>query len=186
MAAGEVIGCFGLTEPDSGSDPGAMRTTARRDGDGWVLNGTKMWITNGVHRRRRRRVGAGRGRHPGFHGADRHAGVRGPHIRRKLSLRASVTSELVLYDCRVPADAVLPDARGLKAPLSCLTEARFGIVWGAVGAARACCEAALDYATTREQFGRPIGGFQLTQAKLVDMARRGQQGRACSRCTSAG
>ena len=169
MAAGELVGCFGLTEPDAGSDPASMRTTARRDGTDWVLNGTKMWITNGsiadvavVWARtqdgvRGFLVPAGT---PGFTTQD---------IHRKLSLRASVTSELVLDDVRLPADAMLPEARGLRAPLSCLSEARFGILFGAIGAARACYEAALEYATTRHQFGRPIAGFQLTQAKLARM-----------------
>ena len=169
MAAGEAIGCFGLTEPDRGSDPGDMRTHARRDGADWVLNGTKMWITNGsvadvavVWARtdegiRGFLVPAGT---PGFTARD---------IHRKLSLRASVTSELVLEDVRLPADAVLPEVTGLKGPLSCLSEARYGIVWGAVGAGRACYEAAVAYAKTREQFGRPIGAFQLTQEKLAWM-----------------
>ncbi|HEV2755166.1 MAG TPA: acyl-CoA dehydrogenase family protein [Actinomycetota bacterium] len=169
MAAGEAIGCFGLTEPDSGSDPGSMRTTARRDGSDWVLNGNKMWITNGGIA------------HVAVVWAKTDEGVRGflvpagtpgftaRNIHRKLSLRASVTSELILDDCRLPADAVLPGVRGLKGPLSCLTEARFGIVWGALGAARACYESALEYAKTRVQFGKPIGSFQMTQQKLVDM-----------------
>ena len=169
MAAGEAIGCFGLTEPDSGSDPSSMRTSARRDGSDWVLNGTKMWITNGgvadvaiVWART----------DEGIRGFVVPAGTRGfsaRNIHRKLSLRASVTSELVLDDCRLPADAALPGVTGLKGPLSCLTEARFGIVWGAMGAARACYESALEYAKTRSQFGKPIGSFQLTQKKLVDM-----------------
>jgi glutaryl-CoA dehydrogenase len=170
MAAGEVIGCFGLTEPDFGSNPAGMRTSARRDGGDWVLNGTKMWITNGgiadlavVWARtddqgvRGFLVPAGT---PGFSTRD---------IGRKLSLRASVTSELVLEDCRLPADAVLPEVRGMRGPLSCLDEARYGIVWGSMGAARACFQSALEYATTRVQFDRPIGGFQLTQQKLADM-----------------
>jgi glutaryl-CoA dehydrogenase len=170
MAAGEVIGCFGLTEPDFGSNPAGMRTSARRDGGDWVLNGTKMWITNGgiadlavVWARtddegvRGFLVPAGT---PGFSARD---------IGRKLSLRASVTSELVLEDCRLPADAVLPEVRGMRGPLSCLDEARYGIVWGSMGAARACFQSALEYARTRVQFDRPIGGFQLTQQKLADM-----------------
>jgi glutaryl-CoA dehydrogenase len=170
MAAGEVIGCFGLTEPDFGSNPAGMRTSARRDGGGWVLNGTKMWITNGgiadlavVWARtedegvRGFLVPAGT---PGFSTRD---------IDRKLSLRASVTSELVLEDCRLPGDAVLPEVRGMRGPLSCLDEARFGIVWGSMGAARACFQSALEYSSTRVQFDRPIGGFQLTQQKLADM-----------------
>jgi glutaryl-CoA dehydrogenase len=169
MAAGEAIGCFGLTEPDQGSDPSSMRTSARRDGDDWILNGTKMWITNGgiahvavVWARTDDGVRGflvPRGT-PGFETRD---------IHRKLSLRASVTSELILDDCRLPADAVLPGVTGMRGPLSCLNEARFGIVWGAMGAARACYESALEYSKTREQFGKPIGGFQLTQRKLVDM-----------------
>jgi glutaryl-CoA dehydrogenase len=170
MAAGEVIGCFGLTEPDFGSNPAGMRTSARRDGADWVLNGTKMWITNGgiadlavVWARtgdqgvRGFLVPAGT---PGFTTRD---------IGRKLSLRASVTSELILEDCRLPGDAVLPEVSGMRGPLSCLNEARYGIVWGSMGAARACFASALDYARTRVQFDRPIGGFQLTQQKLADM-----------------
>ncbi|MBT2422182.1 acyl-CoA dehydrogenase family protein [Streptomyces sp. ISL-22] len=170
MASGEVIGCFGLTEPDHGSDPASMRTYAKKDGSDWVLNGRKMWITNGSV--------AG----VAVVWAQTEEGIRGfvvpadsdgftaPEIKHKLSLRASVTSELVLDDVRLPADAVLPEVVGLKGPLSCLSHARYGIVWGAMGAARSCFEAALDYAKSREQFGRPIGGFQLTQAKLADMA----------------
>ena len=170
LADASAIGCFGLTEPDFGSNPAGMRTSARRDGGGWVLNGTKMWITNGgiadvavVWARtddegvRGFLVPAGT---PGFSTRD---------IGRKLSLRASVTSELVLEDCRLPADAVLPEVRGMRGPLSCLNEARFGIIWGSMGAARACFASALEYARTREQFDRPIGGFQLTQQKLADM-----------------
>jgi glutaryl-CoA dehydrogenase len=169
MAAGEVVGCFGLTEPDFGSNPAGMRTSARRDGGDWVLNGTKMWITNGgiadlavVWARAEEGV---RGflvptDTPGFSTRD---------IGRKLSLRASVTSELILEDCRLPGDAVLPEAQGMRGPLSCLDEARYGIVWGSMGAARACFASALDYATSRVQFDRPIGGFQLTQQKLADM-----------------
>jgi len=176
MASGEAIGCFGLTEPDSGSDPGSMRTRAKRDGDDWVLSGTKMWITNGsvsdvavVWARtddgvRGFLVPAGT---PGFSTQD---------IHQKLSLRASVTSELILDDVRLPAAAQLPEAAGLKAPLSCLSEARFGIVFGAVGAARACYESALEYSRTREQFGRPIGGFQLVQGKLAQMLLKVNQG----------
>ncbi|MBB1253514.1 acyl-CoA dehydrogenase family protein [Streptomyces sp. OF3] len=170
MAAGELIGCFGLTEPDVGSDPAAMRTHARRDGDDWVLSGRKMWITNGsvagvavVWARTEDGVA-------GFVVPTDSPGFSAPEIRHKWSLRASVTSELVMDDVRLPADALLPGARGLRAPLSCLNHARYGIVWGAMGAARASFEAALEYARTREQFGRPIGGFQLTQAKLADMA----------------
>jgi glutaryl-CoA dehydrogenase len=169
MARGEAIGCFGLTEPDFGSDPGGMRTTARRQGSDWVLNGNKLWITNGGIAD----VAIVWARAPdGIRGFIVPAGTRGfstRDIHRKVSLRASVTSELILEDVRLPESAALPGVTGLKGPLSCLNEARYGIVWGAVGAGRACYEAALDYARTRVQFGRPIGGFQLTQRKLVDM-----------------
>ncbi|MFE0438235.1 acyl-CoA dehydrogenase family protein [Streptomyces nigra] len=170
MASGEIIGCFGLTEPDHGSDPASMRTYAKKDGSDWVLSGRKMWITNGsvsgvavVWAQTDEGI-------RGFVVPADSPGFSAPEIKHKLSLRASVTSELVLDDVRLPADAVLPDVVGLKGPLSCLSHARYGIVWGAMGAARSCFEAAVDYATTREQFGRPIGGFQLTQAKLADMA----------------
>ncbi len=171
MAAGELVGCFGLTEPDSGSDPSSMTTTARKDGDDWVLNGTKMWITNGgiadvavVWA-----VDAQSERVRGFVVPTDTDGFTTNDIKNKLSLRASVTSELVLTDVRLPADAVLPGVEGMKGPLSCLNEARYGILWGAAGAARACYLDALDYAGTRVQFGQPIAGFQLTQRKLVEM-----------------
>ncbi|EWT00252.1 acyl-CoA dehydrogenase [Intrasporangium oryzae NRRL B-24470] len=170
MAAGEAIGCFGLTEPDIGSDPGSMRTRARRDGDDWVLDGRKMWITNGsiadvavVWAQTDDGI-------RGFVVPTTTPGFSAPEIKHKQSLRASVTSELVLDAVRLPAGAVLPEVRGLKGPLSCLNEARFGIVWGALGAARSSLQAALTYAGERTQFGRPISGFQLTQAKLVDMS----------------
>ncbi|WP_431922743.1 acyl-CoA dehydrogenase family protein [Micromonospora wenchangensis] len=170
MAAGEAIGCFGLTEPDHGSDPASMTTRARRDGDDWILDGTKMWITNApvadvgvVWARTDEGV-------RGFLVPMDTPGVTAREIRRKMSLRASVTGEIALDGVRLPADALLPGAVGLKAPLSCLTEARQGIVWGALGAARDCLETALSYAGTRTQFGRPLAGFQLTQAKLADMA----------------
>ncbi|QMU71923.1 acyl-CoA dehydrogenase family protein [Streptacidiphilus sp. P02-A3a] len=170
MAAGETIGCFGLTEPDHGSDPASMRTRAKRDGTDWVLDGRKMWITNGsvagvavVWAQTDEAV-------RGFVVPTDTPGFSAPEIKHKASLRASVTSELVLDGVRLPADAVLPEVRGLKGPLSCLNQARYGIVWGALGAARSCLEAARQYSTTREQFGRPIGGFQLTQAKLADMS----------------
>ncbi|MFF3394952.1 acyl-CoA dehydrogenase family protein [Streptomyces sp. NPDC002669] len=175
MAAGETIGCFGLTEPDHGSDPAGMRTHARRDGDDWVLTGRKTWITNGsvagvaVVWAQTDEGGPGRGIR-GFVVPTDAPGFSAPEIRHKWSLRASVTSELVLDEVRLPADAVLPGVIGLRGPLSCLSHARYGIVWGAMGAARASFEAALEYARTREQFDRPIGGFQLTQAKLADMA----------------
>ncbi|MFH0521940.1 acyl-CoA dehydrogenase family protein [Streptomyces sp. M41] len=170
MASGEVIGCFGLTEPDHGSDPASMRTYAKKDGSDWVLNGRKMWITNGsvsgvavVWAQTDEGI-------RGFVVPADSAGFSAPEIKHKLSLRASVTSELVMDDVRLPADAVLPEVVGLKGPLGCLSHARYGIAWGAMGAARSCFEAAVDYAKSREQFGRPIGGFQLTQAKLADMA----------------
>jgi glutaryl-CoA dehydrogenase len=169
MAAGELIGCFALTEPDYGSDPSGMRTAATRDGDDWVLNGTKMWITNGgiadvavVWARTDKGI-------RGFLVPKETRGFSSRDIHAKLSLRASVTSELVFDDCRLPDDAVLPEVVGMKGPLSVLTEARFGIIWGVMGAARSCYEAALEYSKTRSQFGRPIGGFQLTQQKLVNM-----------------
>ncbi|MGI9061335.1 MAG: acyl-CoA dehydrogenase family protein [Ktedonobacteraceae bacterium] len=170
MARGEAIGCFGLTEPDSGSDPGSMSTKAHRDGDAYILNGNKMWITNGgianvavVWARADDGVRGflvERGT-PGFTTND---------IHHKLSLRASITSELHFEECRVPAQNMLPNVRGLRGPLSCLNEARFGIAWGANGAARACYETALDYAKTRVQFNRPIARFQLVQEKLAIMA----------------
>ncbi|GAB4005399.1 acyl-CoA dehydrogenase family protein [Nocardioides ultimimeridianus] len=169
MAAGDAIGCFGLTEPDAGSDPGSMRTRARRDGSDWVLDGRKMWITNssvadvavvwaqtdeGV---RGFVVPAGT---PGFSA---------PEIKHKQSLRASVTGEIVLDGVRLPSSAAFPEVRGLKGPLSCLNEARYGIVWGAMGAARSSLEVALHYANNRVQFDKPISAFQLTQQKLVEM-----------------
>ncbi|WP_329035987.1 acyl-CoA dehydrogenase family protein [Streptomyces sp. NBC_00178] len=175
MAAGEIIGCFGLTEPDHGSDPAGMRTHAKRDGTDWVLTGRKMWITNGsvagvaVVWAQTDEASGGAGVR-GFVVPTDSPGFSAPEIKHKWSLRASVTSELVLDGVRLPADAVLPGATGLRGPLGCLNHARYGIVWGAMGAARASFEAALDYAGSREQFGRPIGGFQLTQAKLADMA----------------
>jgi glutaryl-CoA dehydrogenase len=173
MSAGDAIGCFGLTEPDFGSDPGGMRTRARRDGDDWVLNGTKMWITNGgiadvavIWCR------AGDSDSTAIHGfvvPTDTPGFVANDIHRKLSLRASVTSELVLTDVRLPDSARLPGVSTMRGPLSCLNEARYGILWGATGAGRACYEAALAYAGDREQFGKPIASFQLTQRKLVEM-----------------
>ncbi len=169
MAAGEVIGCFGLTEPDHGSDPGSMTTRARRDGADWVLTGDKMWITNApvadvavIWARTDQGI-------RGFLVPLPTPGVTVSRISDKLSLRASATGEIVLDDVRLPQEALLPGAEGLKAALSCLNEARYGIVWGALGAARDCLETTIEYAVTREQFGRPIAGFQLTQAKLADM-----------------
>ncbi|HEY7660465.1 MAG TPA: acyl-CoA dehydrogenase family protein [Actinomycetota bacterium] len=170
MARGEVIGCFGLTEPDAGSDPARMRTSARRDGDDWVLTGTKMWITNGSVADLAIVWAVTDEGVRGFLVPTDSPGFTATDVHRKLSLRASVTSELVLDEVRLPADALLPGVTGLRGPLTCLTEARFGIVWGAMGAARACFRTALEYATTRVQWGKPIGGFQLTQRKLADMA----------------
>ena len=171
MHAGEAIGCFGLTEPDAGSDPGSMRTTARRDGSDWILNGAKMWITNGtiadvatVWARTED------GKINGFLVEKGTPGFSAPEIHKKLSLRASVTSELVLADVRVPEENRFPEVDTLRGPLSCLNEARYGIVWGAVGAGRACFEAALDYAKERIVFEKPIAGYQLTQQKLAEMA----------------
>ena len=169
MARGDVIGCFGLTEPDFGSNPAGMRTSARRDGADWVLDGTKMWITNGSIADLAIVWAQTADGIRGFVVPTDSRGFRASNIHRKLSLRASITSELVMQDCRVSSDALLPDARGLSGPLACLNEARYGIVWGAMGAARACYETALDYAKTRVQFDRPIGAFQLTQEKLVNM-----------------
>src|SRR5580704_19066232 len=169
MAAGEVIGCFGLTEPDAGSDPGAMRTTARADGDGWVLSGTKMWITNGS------RAGVAvvwAKTEQGIRGFLVPAGTEGFRaidVKDKLSLVASTTSELVLEDCRLGDDALLPGVSSLRGPLACLSEARYGIVWGAVGAARACLEAAIEYTATRVAFGAPIAARQIVQQELVEM-----------------
>jgi len=170
MATGEAIGCFGLTEPDHGSDPAGMTTTAKRDGDDWVLRGTKMWITNApvaavavIWARSAEGV-------VGFVVPTSETGFTAREVTHKLSLRASSTGEIVLDDVRLPDAARLPEARGLRAPLSCLTQARHGIAWGALGAARDCLSTTLAYARGREQFGRPIAGFQLTQAKLADMA----------------
>ena len=170
MAAGEAIGCFGLTEPDFGSNPGGMRTNAKRDGDDWILNGTKMWITNGsiadvavVWAQTDDGV-------RGFVVPTDTPGFSAPEIHSKMSLRASVTSELVLDSVRLPASAMLPEAKGLRGPLSALNEARFGIAFGAIGAARDCLETAIDYAETREVFDKPLAAYQLTQAKIADMA----------------
>lgn len=175
MAAGDAVGCFGLTEPDAGSDPSAMRTVARRDGADWVLDGSKMWITNGpladvavIWAQTDTSQGA-RGIR-GFVVPTGTPGFRAQEVRGKLSLRASATAELVFDSLRLPADAMLPGAVGLGGPLSCLSEARYGIVWGVVGAARSCFGTALSYAHHRTQFGRSIAGFQLTQQKLAGMA----------------
>lgn len=169
MAKGEVLGCFGLTEPEFGSNPAGMATRARRDGDDWIINGTKRWITNGnlaqlaiVWARTDQGI-------RGFLVEKGMKGYEAREIHHKLSMRASVTSELILDDVRVPACNQLPEAQGLKAPLSCLNEARYGIVWGSLGAAMACYRSAVDYAKSRVQFDKPIGAFQLTQEKLVKM-----------------
>ncbi|MEU1428081.1 acyl-CoA dehydrogenase family protein [Nocardia sp. NPDC005746] len=174
MAAGRVIGCFGLTEPDFGSNPGGMRTRARRDGDDWILDGSKMWITNGSvadiaivwaqSREDERDVIRG------FVVPTDTPGFSAREMKHKLSLRASITAELALDGVRLPADAQLPEARGLAAPLGCLSEARFGIIFGALGAARDCLSAAIEYSRTREVFDKPLAAYQLTQAKLADMA----------------
>ena len=169
MASGEVIGCFGLTEADSGSDAGSMKTSAKRDGSDWILNGSKMWITNGniagvavVWARTEDGI-------RGFVVPTDTPGFSANLIHKKMSLRASVASELVFDNVRLPESAMLPGVSGMKGPLSCLSEARYGIAWGAVGAARACYEAALSYSLEREQFGTPIAAFQLTQDTLVEM-----------------
>jgi len=176
MARGEVIGCFGLTEADSGSDPSSMRTNARRDGSDWIINGSKMWITNGsiadiaiIWARTDDGV-------RGFIVPTDSPGFSAPEIKKKASLRASVTSELILDDIRVPDDFVLPGVASMRGPLSCLSEARFGIAFGAMGSARSCYETALAYAKERVQFDVPIGSFQLTQQKLVEMMVAVQRG----------
>lgn len=170
MAAGEAIGCFGLTEPDAGSDPASLATRARRDGDDWILDGRKMWISNAPYADVAI-VWAGTDEGiRGFVVPTDVAGFSAPEIKHKMSLRASATGELVLDGVRLPSSAMLPEARGLKGPLACLNEARFGIVWGSLGAARSSFEVARRYSRERVQFGRPIGGFQLTQQKLADMS----------------
>jgi glutaryl-CoA dehydrogenase len=171
MHAGEALGCFGLTEPDAGSDPGSMRTSAKRDGSDWILNGSKMWITNGTIADvaivwARTEDGAING----FLVERGMPGFEAPEMHKKMSLRASITSELVLRDVRVPEENRFPEISTLRGPLSCLDEARHGIVWGSMGAARACFEAALDYAKERIVFGKPIAAYQLTQQKLAEMA----------------
>jgi glutaryl-CoA dehydrogenase len=169
MAAGRAIGCFGLTEPDFGSDPAGMRTRAVQDGADWVLNGTKMWITNGSVADVAIVWAQSDDGIRGFVVPTDTPGFTAPLIKNKLSLRASVTSELVLDNVRLPGDAMLPEAKGLSGPLSCLNEARFGIVFGAIGAANNCIETTLGYTGSREIFGRPLSGYQLSQAKFADM-----------------
>ena len=173
MARGEIIGCFGLTEPDSGSNPGTMRTVAKDDGDAWVLNGTKRWITNGNLAHVAlvwAKVGGHDGEVRGFLVPTDTRGFEARTIHKKMSLRASVTSELIMEDVRIPKDAILPNVRGMKGPLSCLTSARFGIAWGVIGAATACFDCAVDYAKHRVQFaGKPIAAHQIVQAKLAEM-----------------
>ena len=170
MARGDAIGCFGLTEADFGSNPSGMRTNAKRDGDDWILNGTKMWITNGsiadvavVWAQTDEGI-------RGFVVPTSTKGFTANEIHKKMSLRASVTAELVLENVRLPGSAVFPEIKSLRGPLTCLSEARYGIVWGVLGAARDCAEAAIDYSLSRVQFDRPIGGFQLVQRKLAEMA----------------
>ncbi|REE75920.1 glutaryl-CoA dehydrogenase [Rhodococcus wratislaviensis] len=170
MAAGKAIGCFGLTEPDFGSNPAGMRTNAKRDGDDWILNGTKMWITNGsvadvavVWARTDDGI-------RGFVVPTATPGFSAPEIKHKMSLRASVTSELVLEDVRLPESAMLPEAKGLSGPLGCLNEARFGIIFGAIGAARDCLESAISYAQDRQVFDKSLAAYQITQVKIADMA----------------
>ena len=169
MAAGRAIGCFGLTEPDHGSDPGGMETRARRDGTGWILSGTKRWITNGSIADVSVVWAKDGDTIRGFLVEKGAAGFSAHDIKGKFSLRASITSELVLEDVRVPASAILPEAAGLGGPFSCLNQARYGIAWGAIGAARTCYSTALGYAQERRQFDRPIAGYQLVQQKLVYM-----------------
>ncbi len=170
MAEGSSIGCFGLTEADFGSNPSGMRTRAKKDGSDWILNGSKMWITNGpiadvavVWAQTDDKI-------RGFVVPTDTPGFTANTVKNKLSLRASITGELVLEDVRLPHDAMLPEARGLSGPLGCLNEARFGIIFGAMGAARDCMESAIEYAQTREVFDKPLAAYQLTQAKLANMA----------------
>jgi glutaryl-CoA dehydrogenase len=175
MAKGEVIGCFGLTEPDFGSDPGGMITRAKKVDGGYVLNGAKMWITNGtvadvaIVWAKLASEAKGREVIRGFIVDTKTKGFSAPEQKRKHSLRASVTSELILQDVFVPEDGLLPNVEGLKGPLGCLSQARFGIAFGVVGAAMACFHAAAEYSKSRIMFGKPIGSFHLVQAKLADM-----------------
>jgi len=181
LASGEYIGCFGLTEPDHGSDPGSMKTRARRDGDNWIINGSKMWITNGTVSQiaivwARDEEGLVRG----FIVDTDSEGFSAPKMKGKWSLRASITSELILDNVVVPDSRRLPNVTGLKGPLSCLSQARYGISWGAIGAAMACYESSINYAKTRIQFDRPLAGFQLVQAKITEMVREIVKGQLLS------
>lgn len=169
LAKGEAIGCFGLTEPDHGSDPGGMETRAVKDGNSYVLNGAKMWITNGSIADVAVVWAKFHGTVRGFLVEKGTPGFTAPEMTKKHSLRASITSELLFQDCRIPAENILPESRSLVSPLSCLTQARYGIAWGAIGAAMACYDEALNYAKTRIQFDKPIASFQLVQQKLVYM-----------------
>ena len=169
MATGDALGCFGLTEPDAGSDPGSMRTRAVRDGSDWVLSGTKMWITNGTVADVAVVWAQTDDGIRGFVVPTSAPGFTANEVKHKLSLRASLTAELVLDGVRLPDSATFPEVRGLRGPLSCLNEARYGILFGVVGAARACYESALEYTLSRSQFGKPLAGFQLTQRKLADL-----------------
>lgn len=169
LAKGEKIGCFGLTEPDHGSDPGGMKTRAVKDGKHYVLNGAKMWITNGTLADVAVVWAKLDGEIRGFLVEKGTKGFTAPEMKGKFSLRASVTSELVFQDCRIPEENLLPESNGLKSPLGCLTQARYGIAWGALGAAMACYDASLKYAKERTQFEKPIGSFQLVQEKLAYM-----------------
>ena len=171
MARGELIGCFGLTEPDHGSDPSSMETKAVENGDSYVLNGAKMWITNGTIANLAVVWAKLDGKIRGFIVEKGDSGFTAPEMKGKHSLRASITSELVFQDCRIPKDRILPDVQGLKGPLSCLTQARFGIVWGSLGAATGCYHSSVDYAKSRIMFEKPIASFQLVQNKLAWMLR---------------
>ena len=171
MATGEVIGCFGLTEADFGSNPGGMLTTAKKDGDSYVLNGSKMWITNGGIAHIAIVWAKLAGKIRGFIVENGTPGYSTRDIHGKFSLRASITSELTFQDCRIPASNILPGVEGLKGPLSCLNQARYGIAWGGLGSAMACYHEALEYSKTRIQFDRPIAGFQMVQEKLAWMIR---------------
>jgi len=171
MAKGKLIGCFGLTEPDHGSDPGGMETKAVEDGDSYILNGAKMWITNGTIADLAIVWAKLEGKIRGFIVEKGDSGFTAPEMKGKHSLRASITSELVFQDCKIPKDRILPDVQGLKGPLSCLTQARYGITWGSLGAAMGCFHSSVDYSKSRIMFEKPIASFQLVQNKLAWMLR---------------